>query len=131
MFLKRLAALFYDSLLIAALLLMGTVFILFFTFGKPIPAGNYYYQAYLFFIVLCFYIWFWTHGGQTAGMAAWRLKLVTTSNKPMTLYRALLRALIGPLSLLCGGIGLLWALFDKEKLTLYDRLSQTRIISVQ
>ncbi|MDP1897905.1 MAG: RDD family protein, partial [Sulfurimicrobium sp.] len=66
-------------------------------------------------------------GGQTLAMKTWHLRLVSADGAPLTRRRAILRfALALPSTLL--GIGILWALFDRERLFLHDRLAKTKII---
>ncbi len=127
---RRLGSMLYDTILVLALLIIGSGILLFYTKGESIKPGNLYYQIYLLSLIFGFFIWFWTHGGQTAGMAAWRLRLITFSNNPVSFRQALIRLLIATPLLLLGGCGLLWAFYDQEKLTLYDRLSKTKLIRV-
>lgn len=129
-FYRRCGAILYDSLLILALLIIGTVLLLFLTQGQAISAGNTFYQAYLLFLGGGFIIWFWVHGGQTTGMAAWRLRLVTFEDKPITVKQAVLRLLIAMPSCLLGGLGLFWSIWDKNNMTVYDRLSKTKLVLI-
>jgi uncharacterized RDD family membrane protein YckC len=129
-FYRRLGAMVYDTLLVFAILIIGTALLLLFTKGQAISAGNYYYQTYLLFLWLSFMVWFWTHGGQTAGMAAWRIRLVTQSGQPVSTKQALVRLLICFPSLAAGGLGLWWALWDRNKMTFYDRFSRTQLILI-
>lgn len=80
--------------------------------------------------VIGFYCFFWLRVGQTVAMKAWRLKLVSDSEKPLSLGTCVLRCALGALSLGCFGIGYLWAIFDKDKKTLHDRLSGTKVIQL-
>jgi len=99
-FARRLGSMLYDAILVIALLIVGTCVLLLLTNGENIKPGNFYYQSYLLFLIVSFFSWFWTHGGQTAGMAAWRLKLTTFSNTSISFQQALLRLLIAVPSLL-------------------------------
>ncbi len=127
-FYKRLAAMFYDGILILAILLIGTGFALIFTKGKPIFPGNIYYQIFLITLIALFFIGFWCHGGQTIGMKAWKLHLLTQDERPLSYPQALLRFILAIPSLLFFGMGFLWLFFDKDKLTIYDRFSKTKIM---
>jgi len=46
---------------------------------------------YLLMVISAFYLWFWTHGGQTLGMRAWRLRLQGKDDQPVKLTQGILR----------------------------------------
>jgi uncharacterized RDD family membrane protein YckC len=70
----------------------------------------------------------WRRGGQTLGMRPWRLKVTAADGSPAS-WRALwMRFAVATLSALAGGVGFWWAWVDRERLTLHDRLSGTRMI---
>ena len=85
-------------------------------------------QLYLLAIIAGFFIWFWTHGGQTLGMRSWRLKLVTDQGGVISRSMAVKRLLYALLSLLAVGLGYLWVLFDPQKRAWHDILSNTQLI---
>lgn len=121
---------FYDTLIVMAILIIGTVFSLFLTQGKPIPPHTFYYQFFLTGLWASFFIGFWSRGGQTIGLRAWHLKVVTWDDQNLSFKQAAIRLLLATLLILLGGIGLVWSLFDKQGLTLYDRLSKTKLIDI-
>jgi uncharacterized RDD family membrane protein YckC len=70
----------------------------------------------------------WRRGGQTLGMRPWRLKVVAADGGPAG-WRALwVRFAVATLSTLAGGMGFWWAWVDRQRLTLHDRVSGTRMI---
>jgi len=77
-----------------------------------------------------FYYWFWTHGGQTLGMRAWRLKVVDSNldGRPLSFSSCVVRFTAAILSLLCLGLGYAAVLFNPEKNTWHDNLSDTRTL---
>lgn len=81
--------------------------------------------------LLIFYCYFWIRAGQTVGMKAWRLKLISTTDSPLTIPQCVLRFFLGLISLACGGIGFLWVLIDKNNDTLHDKLCKTRMIRTE
>jgi uncharacterized RDD family membrane protein YckC len=85
-------------------------------------------QLYLLGICAAFFVWFWVHGGQTLGMRAWRLRLVSHAGGSVAPRRAILRFFGALLSLACLGLGFAWMLFDREGLAWHDRLSKTRLM---
>jgi uncharacterized RDD family membrane protein YckC len=129
--LRRLAALCYDSLLLLAIWFIATAILLPFSSGEAIPANNPLLSTYLLFISFFFYAWFWRHGGQTLGMRAWRLQLRNLRPGPVTWLQALLRFMVAIPAALLSGLGYLWMLFDKQKLTWHDRYSETCIVQLK
>lgn len=72
----------------------------------------------------------WRLGGQTLGMRPWRLQLRTADGQAPTRAMLWKRYAMGTLSLLCGGLGFWWALFDRDRLTWHDRFSGTRLVRI-
>jgi uncharacterized RDD family membrane protein YckC len=129
-FIRRLGALFYDSLIVLALLIFSTWLLLPFTAGEPIGPGQFFYQVYLLLIVDGYYVVFWVMGGQTVGMRAWKIKLVSEDGAALSWRQAIVRLLWAVLTLLPAGIGLWAALFDTEGRAWYDRLAGTKMVRI-
>ena len=127
---RRLAALFYDSLLLLAIWFIATALLLPFTGGEAIESNNPLLPTYLLFISFFFYAWFWMHGGQTLGMRSWRLQLQSLRPGQLSWLQCLLRFLVAMPAGLLLGLGYLWMLIDKEKLSWHDRFSETRIVQL-
>ncbi len=72
----------------------------------------------------------WRLGGQTLGMRPWRLQLRAAGGQVPTRAMLWKRYAMGTLSLLCGGLGFWWALFDRDRLTWHDRFSGTRLVRI-
>ena len=88
---RRLACFVYEGVL-----LFGVVMIagwLFSTLSQQRHAlqGRGLLQAFLFVVFGIYFIWFWSHGGQTLAMKTWRVRVVTASGAPLTQARALAR----------------------------------------
>lgn len=127
---RRLAAGFYDSLLIIALWFLATAILLPLNHGQAVPADTLWrmtYRGYLLATAFAFLGWFWTHGGQTLGMRVWRLRVVRADGGRIGWRDAALRYLALLLSLAACGLGILWVLVDREHLAWHDRLSATRL----
>jgi len=132
--LRRFAAMFYDALLLAALLMLATAVVLPFTHGEAIAAGSpgwmrYSYRALLVAVVAGYFGFFWTHSGQTLGMLAWRIRVIRADGSLLRWRDVFKRLAAALLSWSAVGLGYLWLLFDRERLTWHDRLSGTRIVS--
>ena len=63
--------------------------------------------------------------GDTAGQKWTRLRLVNFDGQTPTRAQRFYRTASGFLSLMAGGIGLLWGLVDEETLTWHDHISKT------
>jgi len=127
---RRLAAMFYDAWLLAALWLLGATgdFFVRQAIGLGTDGTHLPLQIYLAACPFLFYGWFWTHGGQTLGMRAWRLKAYTDSGEKMDWRRSVIRVAAAHLSLFAAGLGYLWILVDRDRLAWHDRLSRTRVV---
>ena len=127
-FFCRLAVIFYDLLLLIALLFVATALLLPLNAGEAfISAQQFFYPLYLLLVSFLFYAWFWTHGGQTLGLRAWRIKVLTLDRKPISWKQALLRFVFAVVSWATCGLGFLWILFDKNQRSWHDHLSKTAL----
>jgi len=117
----------YDLLLLIAVLFFATALLLPFNSGEAFTSKQFFYPLYLLLVSFFFYAWFWTHGGQTLGLRAWHMKVLTLEQQPLTWRQAFLRFICAILSWLLLGIGFLWILFDKKRYALHDHLSQTTV----
>lgn len=110
-------------------------------------------QFWLFGVLAAYFIWFWTHGGQTLAMKTWKIRLVFAKTLgPVPASRALLRYLIAWSWILPGLAAawmldasgwllvaipffniILWALtafLDPEQQFLHDRIAGTKLVQV-
>lgn len=125
---RRLAAAVYDVFLIFALLLLGTGIGLLINKGNSFGKNHFLFTFYLISIVGFFYCWFWTHGGQTLGMQAWKIRVVDNHLQPLTWPLAIKRFIFSVPSVCLFGIGYLTSFFNKNKLSVHDFSSKTRVI---
>ena len=123
--LRRLAALVYDALLLFALLFAATVPVLIVTGGQAVGPNHPAYSAWLLAVSYLYLGWCWTRSGQTLGMRAWRMRVRTRAGTRLGWGRALARFAAGLVSIGAAGAGLLWVAFDRDGLSLHDRLSGT------
>ena len=77
-----------------------------------------------------FYSYCWQRGGQTLGMAAWRIHLVDMHGQPPSARHIALRLLTAPLSFASLGIGYLWFYVGDKRQTWHDRLSGTMVVHI-
>ncbi|MDD3765251.1 MAG: RDD family protein [Nevskiales bacterium] len=72
---RRLAAAVYDGLLLLGLWMVILLIDAVVRNAAGLDREWHLLRGLLFVIGLAFFGWFWTHGGQTLGMRAWRLQL--------------------------------------------------------
>jgi uncharacterized RDD family membrane protein YckC len=126
-FLRRLAAISYDFMLLLAVLFLATVIVLPINGGEAFTSHQTLYPLYLLSVSFVFYGWFWTHGGQTLGMRAWKIKLISDQAGAVTWAQAAIRFVVAIVSWACLGLGFFWCLFNHQGLTWHDSLSKTRL----
>lgn len=130
-FWRRTLCLIYDFLLFLAIWFIASlIFIVIVqdtnsTYFRPI------YQFYSLSIIGIYFIWFWTHGGQTLAMQTWKMKVVAKDGSALTMKQAITRYLFAVIGITTFGIGIIWALFDRDRQYLHDRLAGTRIVKVE
>ncbi len=124
---RRLAAIFYDLVLISALIFLFLLpWVNIMGNGKLITKIG--MLIIIFSLPIGFYLFFWNKEGKTLGMMAWRLQLRSSNNQPFTSKQLIIRYIGAWVSLLCLGLGYLWVLVDKDQMTWHDRLSKTELI---
>lgn len=126
--LRRLAALFYDSLLIIALLFVATIPPTLINGGAIHTDETFKSLAlaiYLLIIWFLFYGWFWTHGGQTLGMSAWHIKVITVDGGTLSWRGAGIRWSTALL-----GLANLSSFFNKQGRGWHEQLSNSRTILI-
>lgn len=127
---RRLGAIFYDTLLLASVLILASLVALPLLGDNPSRPAMLLFRIYLVVSAFGFFTWFWAHGGQTLGMRVWRIRLQSRGGGPITLWQALLRFLFAVLSWAALGMGFFWSLFDKEQLTWHDRFSMSELVVI-
>lgn len=121
---KRLGAYLYDLLALAAVLMLSVIFaILIVIIGNNIGLINLsayqdiagylsqssVFAAYLGLVIVGFYGYFWTKGGQTIGMKAWRLRVQNSDGSNISFTQALIRMATSAF-----GLGNILALFSNR-----------------
>jgi len=124
----RLAAMAYDWLLLSALYVCVTLPLVLLRGGVALEPGTWWYSALLLLVTFAFYGWFWTHGGQTLGMRAWRLRVQRRDGHALSWLDAACRSAAALTLLLPPGLGLLWIVLDGRRAAWHDLLSNTAVI---
>ncbi len=131
---RQLAAMLYDGFLILALFFLLLGIFVFIKMDSSVPLAE--SQSvdprvvWLLFLgtIFFFYSWFWQKSGQTLGMRAWKIKIVSDLGGNPHLVNCFIRLVFATLSMACFGLGYLWLLF--KPYSWHDKLSQTRIVFV-
>ena len=121
-FFRRIAALFYDTLILLSLLILASAIIVSLNGGKEVSHESTLFKFYLLGVIILYFALSWTYGRQTVGMRAWRLFLVTRDGQNLTMTQAIARCSLAILTLLSFGIGYWWMLFNKQKQSLHDMI---------
>ena len=90
-------------------------------------------QLFLWLVTGAYFVWCWTKTGQTLATKTWKIKLVSQDfahqqNSTLSTKQAIIRYALASASILACGLGFIWALVDKDRLFLHDRLLKTRFI---
>ena len=124
---RRFGAIVYDSLLVLAVLFLGTLPFVAAAGGEPVEPGNRLYQLTLLLVCYAFFVGFWSGYGRTLGMQSWRLRIETPEGRKPDAGQASVRFFAAILSWLPAGLGFWWQLVDRDNLAWHDRLSGTRL----
>ena len=113
----------YEAVLLFAVAFFAA-WLFFFASGGEDATSGFRRHALQLFIAAFFagyFLWCWLRGGQTLAMKAWHIRLVD-----VTPARAVLRFFLA-MALL--PVSIAWAVFDREKQFLHDRLAGTRLVN--
>ena len=141
-FFRRLGAMVYDLLLAVAVYMVAGaigfgVFMLLTSAGilslngfehvsDALNGNQIYHGIYQLWLALCvvsFYALFWSKGGQTLGMRAWRLKVQHPNGQNLSFITAFARVIWSLL-----GLGNLWIVINDDKLALQDKMTRSEVV---
>ena len=143
---RRLASLLYEGILVFGVAFVAAYLFLALTQSTdPIPQPvRLLFQIYMFAVTGMYLVWCWRHGGQTLPMKTWKMRLADSTGRPLSLGRAWWRytliwlCLLPALALYALGhkwglallpLPLAWALVDRDRQFLHDRLAGTAIFT--
>jgi len=92
---RRMACFGYEGVLLLGVMMTAALLYAGITGQRNAMQGRHGLQAVLFVVLGLYFGWFWSHGGQTVAMKAWRIRLVCADGAPVSMGRALLRYLTG------------------------------------
>lgn len=117
----------YDSLAATAIVFMAGFVVLPFTGEKVLLGRNPAYTLYVIAMIFMYFGVCWVRIGQTLGMRAWKVELVTNDGKRADWRAAGVRFAASFLSLAPLGLGYWACLFRKDRACWHDRISGTRL----
>ena len=127
---KRLAASIYELILLIAIwLIFAGIFVAIFgdaTHGLK----RFALQFLLWSITGAYFVRCWKQAGQTLAMKTWKLQVISRSGLALTYQQLWLRYTLASLGLIALGSGFLWMLFDREGLSLHDRLTGCKVVAL-
>jgi uncharacterized RDD family membrane protein YckC len=151
---RRFFSMLYEATLLFAVAFIAT-WLFQFAAGGAVVTGwqRTALQFYLGAVFAAYFLWCWLRGGQTLAMKAWKIRLVVPGKSRVPARTALVRLLLAAIfvgsfcaalaaafihrnpwiafvTLAFSGVGLGWALFDRDRQFLHDRLAGTRLVLV-
>lgn len=91
-----------------------------------LPSG--FLMVHLVLVVAAYFLWFWRRDGRTLAMKTWKVQLQSADGTAPSIDQLLLRLMLAGPSICGFGAGLIWAVFDRDRQFLHDRLSGTRLV---
>ncbi len=126
---RRLCCLVYESLLLTAVILLAGGLAT--GIAHSLGIGNPRLLTQFSLVLVCtgYFLIQWLRSGQTLPMKTWRIRLETADGRQLTAGTAVRRLLLATLGYGAAGATVLWAMFDRDRQFLHDRLSGTRLVS--
>jgi uncharacterized RDD family membrane protein YckC len=91
---RRLACFVYEGVLLFGVLMISGYLFSSLTQQRHALQGRAGLQAFLFVVLGIYFVYFWSHGGQTVAMKAWNIRVVDARGAPVSQPRALARYLL-------------------------------------
>lgn len=128
---RLLSSILYDLIALAAIWFFAGLIVVIALQGKAVDPENLLFLLYLIVVAYAYFGWCWTRGGQTLGMKAWKIKLVTTEADQTIGWKcAAIRFAAAILSLSALGLGFFWSVIDRDSRTWHDRISRSYMLKV-
>lgn len=128
--LKLGACFIYDALIVIAISFACSGLFIWLVGDATQGIKRYALQLALWLVIGLYFVWCWVKSGQTLALKTWRLKLVNRDASLLTVNHAIGRYMLATFSLMLFGLGFLWAIVDRERLYLHDRLLKSKIITI-
>jgi uncharacterized RDD family membrane protein YckC len=87
-------------------------------------------QLFLVALFAAYFLWCWLRGGQTLAMKTWRIRLVAKDGHGRVTPKAALLRFVYALLLVPTLVGIFWAMVDRDRQFLHDRLAGSLLVPV-
>lgn len=124
---RRLMSIAYEALLLVPVLFISAYLFLALTQNLNGPFKRPLFQLWLVLVLGLYFVYCWMRGGQTLAMKTWRIRVARSDGTPLRLPQAIARFLISLCGVFLFASGFWWALFDRDRQFLHDRLCGTRL----
>ena len=129
--LRRLASMLYESILLFAIAFLATWLYQFAAGTLRIEGWRIHVlQLFLLTVFAAYFLWCWLRSGQTLAMKTWRIRLVAKNGHGRVTPRAALLRFAYAMVLVPTTIGIFWAMVDRDRQFLHDRLAGSLLIPV-
>lgn len=91
---RRLACFLYEGVLLFGVVMVSGLLYSIVTGQRNAMQGRAGLVLFLFLVLGSYFVWFWSHSGQTLAMQTWHIRLVGPEGRPVTTTRAALRYLL-------------------------------------
>jgi uncharacterized RDD family membrane protein YckC len=88
---RRIACFLYEGVLLFGVVMIAGYLYSSLTQQRHALVGTYGLRAFLFVVIGIYFVWFWSHGGQTVAMKTWHIRVLTLDGRPLSQARALAR----------------------------------------
>jgi uncharacterized RDD family membrane protein YckC len=128
---RRLASMLYEALLLFGIAFLAT-WVFQFAAGTLQIDGwrRHLLQLFMLAVFAIYFLWCWLRGGQTLAMKTWRIRLVAKNGHARLTPQAALLRFLYALLLVPTTIGIFWAMVDRDRQFLHDRLAGSLLIPV-
>jgi uncharacterized RDD family membrane protein YckC len=126
---RRLASMLYEALLLFGVAFLATWLFQFAAGTLQIEGWRrHLLQLFVLAVFAVYFLWCWLRGGQTLAMKTWRIRLVSKDGHRNLAPGAALLRFIAALVLVPTMIGIFWAMVDRDRQFLHDRLAGSLLI---
>ena len=125
---RRLMVMIYDGMIMLGLLMLAADVALPFGQTEKMAFRDIGFTFWLLLVCFLYLAACWRHGGMTVGMRAWHVRIVSQEGENISWFACLLRFLTGLLYVGALGLGVFWALLDKNNRGWHDLASGTLLI---